>query len=140
MPGSARFQPVWFRPYAETLPSGERAAWISPVFWDGKRAEAGLLVVTSVAEVQQLAHRASALTEGRQRPLELSLPELDQLGDFVDASRGGGGTREEVTLRYDLDAVPDVLEARLRLNDTDGTVIQRVLRLDQIAPEQPRHR
>ncbi len=134
-------RPLWFRPYAETLPSGERAAWISPVFWDGKRAEAGLLVVTSVAEVQHLAHRTPALSEGRQHPVELSLPELDQIGDFVDATRGGGAvTREEVTLRYDLDAVPDVLEVRLQLNDTDGTVIQRTLRLEQIAPEQPHHR
>ncbi len=133
--------PVWFWSYAETLPSGERAAWLSPVFWDGMRAEARLLVVTSVAEVQQLAHRTPALAEGRQHPLELSLPELDQLGDFVDVTRGGGAvTREEVMLRYDLDAVPDVLDVRLRRHDTDGTVVQRTPRLGQIDAEQSHHR
>ena len=111
------------------------------MFGDGKRAAAGLLVVTSVAELQELAHRTPALAEGRQHPLELSLPELDQFGDFADATRRGGAvTREEVTLRYDLDAVPDVLDVRLRLHDTDGTVVQRALRWGQVDAEQPHHR
>lgn len=125
---------AWFRPCLATLPSGRRWYYVPPPFVNGTELSIHLYVETFVSELEELKSISTAVAEGRQTQLELSIPELDAAGCFKRASVGGGGLSEKVEVQYELQTALAEIDVAINVRDTDGDRFSVTLRLDRIEP------
>lgn len=126
---------AWFRPCLGVLPSGRRHYHIPPPFLDAAELSICLVVKTDISDPDAFEQAPSSLSEGRQSKLELSVPDLDAAGHFKKASRGGGGTPEEISIVYDgLPYSLDVLEVEINVRGIDAEVFSTNVLLDRLDP------